>query len=241
MIAHSCGAMLSRFEDDTFGMILVLANATNTYAWARVGLLAMRTCCCLGGLVAISMLSGCGSGASDGSEMPSVNPSAAAGQAIEQLDKDGSGSLDESELAASPALLAAKSRYDSDGNGQISQNELEARLSKIYAGATPWMSVGCRFMQGGRPLAGAKVRFIPEPFLSDALQPASGTTDAQGLVHPAVADDSLPEDKKGLHVMRPGVYRIEVEHASVKKPHEPLGCEVDDFLARGGTQPVFQL
>jgi len=159
---------------------------------------------------------------------------------MELLDKDGSGALDDEELAASPGILAMRQQYDADGNQQISEEELSARFEAIYRGGTSWVSPRCQLLQGNRPLAGAKVRFVPEPFFGDALQPATGTTDSQGRVTPAVADEILPADFKGAEAMRLGVYRVEVEHPSVKQPHKAVGCEISN-LDRGGTEPVIRL
>jgi hypothetical protein len=184
-------------------------------------------------------VSGCGSG-SGASDMPDVSPSAAAEQAIELLDKNGSGSLDEQELAACPGILAMREQYDADGNREISEEELSARFEAIYRGGTSWVSATCLLLQGNRPLGGAKVRFVPEAFLGDALPPATGTTDSQGRVTPAVADDQLPPEFKGAQAMRLGIYRVEVEHPSIKQPHKALGCEISN-LVRGGTEPVLRL
>jgi hypothetical protein len=173
--------------------------------------------------------------------MPPVDVSAAADKAFELLDKDGSKSLDESELGGSPGLLAARDRYDTDRDRQISYDEMTARLNSVYSSrGTAWMTVTCQVIQGGRPLANAKVRFVPESYLAEALQPAEGTTNPQGEVFPAVAADKRPETFKGSDVMQPGVYRVEIEHANVKQPHKPLGCEVD-ALARNGAYVVFRL
>jgi hypothetical protein len=173
--------------------------------------------------------------------MPAVDPAAAAAKAIELYDKDGNGSLNQTELAGSPGILAALTRYDTDGNREVSKDEIESRLKSMFSGSgAPWFTVNCQIIQTGRPLPGATVRFVPEPFLAESLHPASGTTDGEGRVNPAVADENLPEDQKGLLLMQPGVYRITVEHPSVKAPHKPLGYEVD-FLARGGTAMVLQL
>jgi hypothetical protein len=173
--------------------------------------------------------------------MPAVDPAAAAAKAIELYDKDGSGSINQTELAGSPGILAALARYDTDGNREVSKEEIESRLTSMYSGSgAPWFTVNCQIIQSGRPLSGATVRFVPEPFLAESLHPASGTTDGEGRVNPAVADEKLPEGQKGLALMQPGVYRVEVEHASVKTPHKPLGCDVD-FLARGGTAMVLNL
>lgn len=190
-------------------------------------------------LVVISCICGCGRGSGDGGAS-AVDPTDAAEQAIELYDKDGNGSLSESELAASPGILALREQYDSDGNQEISEDEIAARLESIYRAGAGWLTVTCQVLQGSRPLVGAKVRFVPEPFLDDALKPASATTDGQGRLTPAVADEQLPADLKGLTVMRQGIYRVEVEHPSIKQPHKPLGCEISG-LTRGGTEPVLRL
>jgi hypothetical protein len=134
----------------------------------------------------------------------------------------------------------ARDRYDTDGNREISQQEIESRLKSIYTDSSPWVTVNCQVLQSGRPLPGATVRFVPEPFLEESLHTATGTTDNEGRVHPAVEDAKLPEDMKGLLIMQPGVYRVEIKHASIKEPGRSLGWEVD-FLARGALDPFFRL
>jgi len=193
------------------------------------------------GLIVAALVgaTGCGRG-SGGSAATSVSPSDAASGAIELYDKDGSGALDDSELAASPGLLAAKSRYDTDGDGRISEDEIVARLKSVFGAGSRWLTINCQILKGGRPLAGAKVRFVPEPFFGDALQTAAGTTDSQGRVHPAVDEQFHPDKLKGRNIMQPGVYRVDVEHPNVTQPHKPLGFEIDEF-ARGGTDAVFNL
>jgi hypothetical protein len=186
----------------------------------------------------LATVEGCGGNSGDGD---SINPGAAADQAIEQFDKDGSGSLNESELAASPGLLAARASYDKDANQEISHDELEEGLASTSSKATSWATAYFRIMQGARPLAGATIRFVPEPFLGESLHEATGTTDNQGRVSPAVADDKLPAKMKGLQVMQPGIYRVEVDHPSVKKPHKPLGCEINEALVRMGTEITLSL
>jgi hypothetical protein len=220
---------------------LPITSKLSTTSPKRVALFAHRIL--IWALVAgtsLAWITGCGRGG-DVTEMPSVDPPGAASRAIELYDKDGSGSLDESELAACPGVLDARSRYDTDGNGQVSQDELTERLKSLFkSSGTAWATVTCQIIQGGRPLAGAKVRFVPEPFLEDVLPPAESTTDGQGKVMPAVADDRLPEELKGSHVMQPGLYRVHIEHANIKQPQKPLGREVDP-LARNGTNFVFRL
>jgi hypothetical protein len=205
----------------------------------RTAVFARRLVWTLVAAISVVSIVGCGKGDGSGATL-TVNPSAAADKAIKQYDKDGNRSLNEAELAACPGLLVARERYDTDGNREISRDEIANRLQTVFGSGTSWMTVTCTVLQGGRPLNGVNVKFVPESFLEGAIQPATGTTDSNGRVTPAIADDKLPAEKKGLHLMNPGVYRVEVEHPSVKQPHKPLGCEIDEF-ARGGTDVVISL
>ena len=220
--------------------IAARAFASVTQGCCRFSIFLWQILWGLATVAAFVSVGGCGGNRGGASSTLSINPSAAAEKAIELYDKDRSGSLNESELAACPGFLAARDRYDKDGDRQISRDEIEERLKSIVATGTSFLMVDCRVLQGGRPLAGANVRFVPDPSMEDALLQASGTTDAQGQVNPSVADEQLPEERKGVHIMQPGVYRVEVEHPSVKKPHTPLGCEIDE-LTRGGTDVMFRL
>lgn len=190
--------------------------------------------------LAVSTTIGCGGFGGSANKMPELSPASSASQAIELFDNDGDGALGASELAECPALLSVMERYDKDGDGALSGDEIAARLTAILSSGSPWMTVDARVLRNGRPLRGATVRFVPAPFLEGALPPAVGQTDNRGRVRPAVADEKLPDDMKGLAIMQPGLYRVEVEHPSVTQPHKPLGCEVD-MLVRGGTEPVFNL
>jgi hypothetical protein len=189
-------------------------------------------------LLSVLCIGGCGQGRE--ANMPAVDPKAAAHRAIELYDKDHSGSLSESELAASPGILTSRERYDADRNREISEDEIAARLAAIYASGTPWVTAECTVFRGGTPLSGATVRFEPEPFLNDAVPPGIGTTDIDGHTTPAAPDDKIPADRKGLHIIQPGIYRVVIEHASIKQPQRPLGCEIDPAV-RGGTEPTFRL
>jgi hypothetical protein len=214
---------------------------------ARTTLNESRACDCISqifwSLAAVTgalFFGGCGGNGSGAAMAPSINPSVAADKAIELYDKDSSGALSEAELAASPGLLAARDRYDKDGDRQISRAEIEQRLQSIVDTGTGWLTVNCRVLRAGRPLAGAQIRFVPDACMENTLVPASGTTDTYGQVNPAVDDAQLPDEKKGLRLMQPGIYRVEVKHANVKQPHKPLGCEIDE-IARGGTEPEIRL
>jgi hypothetical protein len=187
-----------------------------------------------------AIVGGCGQGRRHAVDMLPIDPSVAAEKAVELYDKNGDGSIDELELAAAPGIYAARDRYDADGNHQITKEEIAAHLTSLYASSTPWVSVSCQVYQGGRPLSGATLRFAPEPFLKDLIKPASGVTDDHGYAIPAVTDEDLPADKRGLRIIQPGPYRVQIEHPNVKQSAASLGCEVNP-TSRGGTQLVFRL
>jgi hypothetical protein len=183
---------------------------------------------------------GCHSAGPSAIRVPSVNPNAAAQKALEIYDKDANGSLDAVELAACPGLLAARANYDANRDGQVSRDEVAARLGSLYSSGIGLTTVSCRVLAGGQPLSGAKLRFVPEPFLAGAIMVAVGITDQNGTAVIAIENESLPADQRALRSMQPGIYRVEVEHQSVKKPAASLGCEIDP-TSRGGTEPVFRL
>jgi hypothetical protein len=69
----------------------------------------------------------------------------------------------------------------------------------------------------GRPLEEAEVKLDPEPFLGDAVKPASGVTRSDGAIlkiDPAL----LPEEDRYLRGVQPGLYKVRITHPSQKIP-----------------------
>jgi hypothetical protein len=190
---------------------------------------------------ALLFFCGCGSLTKPRLQVPSVDPQSAATQAIGSYDKDGDGQLNESELAACPAISHAHSRYDTNGDGKVSQDEIAQRLQQIYSAGIGMTEVRCTVMRGGRPLAGANVRFVPESFLEGALQPASATSNADGVATPSVPTEQLPDNLRSVALMQAGLYRVEIEHPSIPAgSKKSFGVEVDP-TSREGTTPQFNL
>ena len=192
-------------------------------------------------VVCLLAMTGCG-----GFAPPSVDPALAANTAMEQFDKNGDGQLDREELAACPALLGALSEYDLSGDKQISHEELDDRLHKMYSRNIPLTAADCKVMLNGRPLGGAKVSFVPEPFLGEnTTLPAYGVTIESGMTDMAVPAEELPEELKRYKKLHVGVYRVEITHPEIDLParyntESELGYEVHPDN-HGGSHAVFDL
>ena len=194
-------------------------------------------------LVAYSPLffSGCTSSATPQAAFPKVDPLSAAAEAIRLYDANGSGSLEEVELVKCPAMMNARDRYDKDGNLQISQEEIFQHLKSLYSASVGLLELQCVITRNSKPLPGATVRFIPEPFLGDDLQTAVATTDGDGLANPKIPVDQLTDRLRNASLMQVGLYRVVIEHPSLPTDQaKELGFEVDP-TRRGGTTARFDL
>jgi hypothetical protein len=130
--------------------------------------------CLLGGLA------GCQKeGAAPNATLPDAAESTA--KAIELLDADGDGMLSTVEVENSPGLQIGIKRIDTDGDGKVSSSELEEYFNAFAEAGTLLVALyGTQVMYDGEPLAGATVTLVPEPFLKDAVKPATCVTDKDG-------------------------------------------------------------
>ena len=147
-----------------------------------------------------------------------IDPAAAAKAAMDAYDADGNGSLSAQELVKCPALARSIARFDANKDGSLTADEIAARIRTWQEQRVGLMRFCCRVFRNRAPLAGAAVRFVPEPFLGGELKPASGTTDATGMVFLSVAAADLPADQKGLTGVQPGLYKVEITHPRIKLP-----------------------
>lgn len=197
---------------------------------ARLSLIAAATIC--------GLAIGCTGVGRRRIETPTVDIPAAAAAALQEYDSDGNGTLGDAELVACPAINRFRDAYDSNGDG-VTLDELETRFALLFGSNAPgMMKVACTVANGGRPVANALVRFTPERFLTGAVLPASGTTDANGRAEIAIDDAALPESDRGLAAMQVGLYRVEVQHPTGE--NKTLGWEVSN-LTRVGASPQFDL
>lgn len=187
------------------------------------------------GLLLLTFI-GCGPLGQSGVEPIRVDPQAAAAEAMTLLDANTDGSLSDDELAGCPAIAGARQHYDQNSDGQISQAEVADHLQRMFYAGSSLREVQCTVTRGGRPLAGATVRFVPEAFLGEGLPTAVATTDASGLALPSLPGDQLPEQLKGASLMNVGVYRVEIEHPSMTGTGgKRFGFEVDPTRRDGST------
>jgi len=187
------------------------------------------------------LIAGCNPSTTSRVKPPEVDSRTAAAEAIRLYDTNGDGSLDESELAACPAIKSHRERYDKDGNRQVSPDEIVQRLDSIYSTTVGLLEVQCTLTRRGRPLSDATVRFIPAPFLGDAVQTAVATTNSSGVATPSIPADLLPERLRNLQMMQVGLYAVEIEHSSLPGGAvKGLGFEVDP-TRRDGTTARFDL
>lgn len=178
------------------------------------------------GFTALMLMAGC-SNKPTRITIPDWDPTGFASQILEKLDKNGNGFVDKDELGQAPGLAFGARFIDKDGDGKLSREELVARFTRYRDRRLGLISKEFRVTYNGRPLNGAEVRLIPEFFLTETIEPATGTTSAQGLVRPSIADQPLP-------LMRVGYYRVEVTSPTAKLPTKfnsssTIGVEVSPF------------
>ena len=147
-----------------------------------------------------------------------IDPQSAAKAAMAAYDADGNGSLSAQELQKCPALARSIARCDANKDGSLTADEIAARIRTWQEQRVGLMRFYCRVVRNRAPLAGAAVRFVPEPFLGGEVKPASGTTDATGTVFLSVAASDLPADQQGLTGVQPGLYKVEITHPKIKLP-----------------------
>lgn len=146
-------------------------------------------------------------------KQPSIDPAAAGARALEAYDTDRDGRIAGPELDASPALKSALPRFDANQDGGISAAEIAERIKAWKAMQTGLAAVRCQVMLDGKPLSGAVVDFVPEPFLGDQVKPASGMVNPLGDAAPTVADADKPNPKLpgGVHF---GLFTVKISKPS---------------------------
>lgn len=162
---------------------------------------------------------GCGSGP-NAIEPIYINAGAASSEAIQLYDHNGDNRLDDAELANVPGILLHKDKYDVDKDGFVSEEEIANRIGNWRDKGIGFATVRISVLLDKRPLSGATVRFVPEPYLGEAPKIGTAVTDSSGDAKMSVAKEYIPEDLRVARMrgMFGGTYRIEVTHPNIELP-----------------------
>ena len=139
---------------------------------------------------------------------PDIDAAASGQRAMEMFDKDGDGKIAGEELDAVPGLKAAINEVDTDGDKAITAAEITARIEGWQKSMLGRQEIDCTVLRDGVEVSGAEVTFVPEAFLGENLQEASGETDEFGVATMTVpVDPNDPNDAEGVEC---GFYRVEI-------------------------------
>ncbi|MEN6450865.1 MAG: hypothetical protein ABFC96_10265 [Thermoguttaceae bacterium] len=136
---------------------------------------------------------------------PPIDAVAAGKKAIELYDENKDGKLSGAELDKCPGLKAALARVDPSGAGEVTAAMITKRIQAWQASHLGRMAFACWVTRNGQPLKDAVVTFVPEKFLGDQMQTATGMTSEPGR-----AMISVPVSGSEPQGLPPGFYRVEI-------------------------------
>jgi EF hand domain-containing protein len=146
-------------------------------------------------------------------DAPDWEPEQSADQAIASLDADGDGMLSMEELDAAPGLKYCAKGLDAEGDkdGKLSRDEIYARIELYQKSRTGLKAFSCNVTLDGKPLSGATVRLVPEPFMGDAVEPNEGVSDKGGQAR-------FQDEKINMSLAKIGMYKVEITSPDVTIP-----------------------
>jgi len=163
---------------------------------------------------------------------PGINPNAG-DDAIKQYDANGDGKIAGEELDKAAGLKGALKNLDTNGDGAVTADEIYARIKAWEESKLGRSSQQVTVSHNGQALGGATVKMIPEKFLGNEVQPASGVTDEHGVAMLNIPPEADPEGIGGMQV---GLYRIEITKPGEDIPAKyntqtELGVEIAQDMA----------
>ena len=161
---------------------------------------------------------------------PSISANAAGAAAVAEFDQDSDGKLSATELERAPGIRLDSLDLDSDG--YLSSNEIANRIVQWQASDVGQLSHSLMVKIDGKALADAEVTLEPYAFLGTGVLVATGVTDSEGVVVPAI--ETSARAAPNVPVMQYGFFRIRISKNSDGKEQIPqrynlkseLGCEV---------------
>ncbi|MEO1990742.1 MAG: hypothetical protein ABGW78_02330 [Pirellulales bacterium] len=145
-------------------------------------------------------------------DSPFFSPRRAAEDVLATYDSDSNGVLDANEMSTSTIIQPVLQRADRDNNGEVTHAELTNRFATYVADELNMTTFPCRLMLDGRPLAQATVSLMPEAFMGQGYEIATGTTSQSGhtvLSTPSIASSGF----SGIYF---GVYRLDVSKKNTR-------------------------
>ena len=163
---------------------------------------------------------------------------------MKQYDTNGDGQIAGAELDKAPALKAAMATLDTNKDKKVSAAEIAARINAWKESKLGRTTIAVTVNQGGKPLAGATVKIVPEAFLGPEVKPGKGTTDKEGVA--SLDMDADPNDPDHVPGVQCGLYRVEITKAGANIPAKyntetTLGLEVAQGNSPGPAGIVFDL
>ena len=129
----------------------------------------------------VATLAGC---SDDSRPRKDYDPDAVAKAAIASCDDDADGKLTEEELEACLALQSAVDRIDANQDGAVDQAEIARRVAS-YAAMSEYIVADVLVKRGPRPLSGAAVTLQLAPYMNAEPLRFTATTDGTGIGTPA--------------------------------------------------------
>jgi hypothetical protein len=187
-------------------------------------------------------------------EVPPYGPADIAAAAMKLYDANSDGVIAGEELQSAASLVDGdpttigdhpETFIDKNADGKVTKNEIQARVQAWIDSKVGIMSFHCVVTLDGQPLEGAQVQFIPEKFMGQTIDEASGRTTADGVAVIAIDQAKLEDHLKGINGVRCGFYKVLITHPSMEIPAKyntatTLGREVASDSAAVGNV-VFKL
>ncbi|NOY41060.1 MAG: hypothetical protein GXP26_04370 [Planctomycetes bacterium] len=171
---------------------------------------------------------------------PEINAKEAGATAISSHDTDGDKILSGKELLEVPSLKSGMRDLDKNDDGGLSADEISQEIEAWKAAKVGLVLPGCQVTLDGRPLEGATVTLMPEPFLGENVKSASGVTDTMGRVVLAIAEEHrMDPSATGVQC---GYFQVRISKQQDGKETLParynvnttLGCKVARLTALQG-------
>lgn len=146
---------------------------------------------------------GCGPSRPPRVPAPPIDPESMARAVLQLVDADGDGQLTAAELARVPGLVTVLATLDTDRDKRLSATELTRWLTGVRDSKVAVTPVPLQVTHKGKPVAGATVKLVPEPFMGSKVKAAEGTTNTGGSVLPSIPGSTYPG-------VNSGIYRVEI-------------------------------